>query len=31
MRGIEQVPWLYDACCALAERFGLGRWRRWLR
>jgi ubiquinone/menaquinone biosynthesis C-methylase UbiE len=30
MRGIEQVPWLYDACCALAERLGLGRWRRWL-
>src|SRR5512145_2567439 len=30
MRGIEQVPWLYDACCALAERFGLARWRRWL-
>jgi len=30
MRGIEQIPWLYDACCALVERFGLGRWRRWL-
>ena len=30
MRGLEQIPWLYDACCALAERFGLGRWRRWL-
>ena len=30
MRGIEQVPWLYDAICALAERRGLGRWRRWL-
>jgi ubiquinone/menaquinone biosynthesis C-methylase UbiE len=31
MRGIEQIPWLYDACCALAERGGgLGRWRRWL-
>src|SRR5438876_1088929 len=30
MRGIEQIPWLYDACCALIERFGLGRWRRWL-
>jgi len=29
-RGIEQIPWLYDACCALFERFGLGRWRRWL-
>src|SRR3954469_2530046 len=30
MRGVEQIPWLYDACCALCERFGLDRWRRWL-
>lgn len=30
MRGIEQIPWLYDACCAVIELFGLGRWRRWL-
>src|SRR5881409_4109155 len=30
VRGLEQIPWLYDACCALVERFGLGRWRRWL-
>jgi ubiquinone/menaquinone biosynthesis C-methylase UbiE len=30
MRGIEQIPWLYDACCAVCERVGLGRWRRWL-
>jgi ubiquinone/menaquinone biosynthesis C-methylase UbiE len=30
MRGVEQVPWIYDAICALAERGGLGRWRRWL-
>jgi ubiquinone/menaquinone biosynthesis C-methylase UbiE len=30
MRGVEQIPWLYDLCCALCERFGLGRWRRWL-
>ncbi len=30
MRGIEQVPWLYDAMCAVLERGGLGRWRRWL-
>ena len=30
MRGIEQIPWLYDACCAVCERFGLARWRRWL-
>ena len=30
MRGVEQIPWLYDACCALYERLGLGRWRQWL-
>src|SRR5438477_4453559 len=30
MRGIEQVPWLYDAICALAEWRGLVGWRRWL-
>ena len=30
MRGIEQIPWLYDAICALAEWRGLGAWRRWL-
>ena len=30
MRGVEQIPWLYDAWCALVERFGLARWRRWL-
>jgi len=30
MRGVEQIPWLYDAICALAERRGLGRWRQWL-
>jgi ubiquinone/menaquinone biosynthesis C-methylase UbiE len=30
MRGIEQIPWLYDAICALAEWQGLGRWRRWV-
>ncbi|HZZ84594.1 MAG TPA: class I SAM-dependent methyltransferase [Anaeromyxobacteraceae bacterium] len=29
-RGLEQIPWLYDACMALAERTGLGRWRAWL-
>ena len=28
MRGFEQIPWLYDAGCALVERTGLGRWRR---
>ena len=28
--GFEQIPWLYDTMCAICERFGLGRWRRWL-
>ena len=28
MRGLEQIPWLYDAACSLLERTGLGRWRR---
>lgn len=30
VRGLEQIPWLYDASCAVMERLGLGRWRRWL-
>jgi ubiquinone/menaquinone biosynthesis C-methylase UbiE len=30
MRGLEQIPWLYDAGLWLAERGGFGRWRRWL-
>lgn len=30
MRGVEQIPWLYDAYMAVVEPFGLGRWRRWL-
>lgn len=30
MRGIEQVPALYDAGLALLEATGLGTWRRWL-
>jgi len=30
VRGIEQIPWLYDLGMALLERTGLGRWRRWL-
>jgi ubiquinone/menaquinone biosynthesis C-methylase UbiE len=30
VRGVEQIPWLYDGLCALQERTGLGAWRRWL-
>ena len=30
MRGIEQIPWLYDGMMSLFELFGLGRWRRQL-
>ena len=30
MRGLEQIPWMYDAMCALLERTGLERWRAWL-
>jgi ubiquinone/menaquinone biosynthesis C-methylase UbiE len=30
MRGVEQIPWLYDLGLAVAERFGFIRWRRWL-
>lgn len=30
MRGLEQIPWLYDALFASTEWLGLGRWRDWL-
>ncbi|WP_242354995.1 MULTISPECIES: class I SAM-dependent methyltransferase [unclassified Anaeromyxobacter] len=30
MRGLEQIPWLYDLGLALLERGRLGRWREWL-
>ena len=30
MRGIEQVPWMYDSLLWLMEATGLGRWRAWL-
>ncbi len=29
MRGVEQIPWVYDLVVGLFERMGLGRWRRW--
>ncbi len=28
MRGIEHIPWAYDAFMSLMEPFGLGRWRQ---
>jgi len=30
MRGLEQIPWLYDAGMALYDRLGFRRWREWL-
>ncbi|TMA32242.1 MAG: class I SAM-dependent methyltransferase, partial [Deltaproteobacteria bacterium] len=30
MRGIEQIPWIYDSLCALAEWRGMRRWREWV-
>lgn len=30
MRGVEQIPWMYDAMCAVMEWTGLSRWREWL-
>ena len=30
MRGLEQIPWLYDGFMSLAEATGLKRWRAWL-
>ncbi len=30
MRGVEQIPWLYDAMCTVMEWTGLSRWRSWL-
>lgn len=30
MRGVEQIPPLYDALCAVLELGGLRRWRAWL-
>ena len=30
MRGLEQIPWLYDLGLWFAEKLGFIRWRRWL-
>lgn len=30
MRGVEQIPWVYDAMMAVMELTGLSRWRAWL-
>ena len=30
MRGLEQIPFLYDAMMAVFEAFGLKSWRAWL-
>jgi ubiquinone/menaquinone biosynthesis C-methylase UbiE len=30
VRGLDQIPWFYDATLAVAEWSGLGSWRRWL-
>jgi len=30
MRGLEQIPWMYDALLAAFEWSGLAAWRRWL-
>ena len=30
MRGIEQIPWLYDLYMGFIDCTGFGRWRRWV-
>jgi SAM-dependent methyltransferase len=30
VRGVEEIPWLYDLSVSLLERLGLRSWRRWL-
>jgi ubiquinone/menaquinone biosynthesis C-methylase UbiE len=30
VRGVEQIPWLYDGLCVVMERTGLAPFRRWL-
>jgi len=30
VRGVEQIPWLYEIICSLYAWSGLGDWRKWL-
>jgi len=30
VRGLEQIPWLYDGVMSVLELFGLRSWRLWL-
>jgi ubiquinone/menaquinone biosynthesis C-methylase UbiE len=30
VRGIEQIPWLYDLYMGAVDRLGFRRWRRWV-
>ena len=30
MKGVEQIPWLYDLYMGVVDRLGFGRWRRWV-
>jgi SAM-dependent methyltransferase len=30
VRGVEQIPWLYEIICSLYEWSGLADWRRWV-
>jgi ubiquinone/menaquinone biosynthesis C-methylase UbiE len=30
MRGVENIPWMYDALCTVLEWGGMKRWRGWL-
>ena len=30
VKGVEQIPWLYDLYMEMVDRLGFGRWRRWV-
>ncbi|MBS2032497.1 MAG: class I SAM-dependent methyltransferase [Deltaproteobacteria bacterium] len=30
MRGLEQIPWLYDVSMTVMEKTGMAEWRNWL-